>query len=142
VQWLAEFDAQCATPYVNTIRGFFNRPKFASIQLEVGKDALELRYWFEKDIYAYNYTMPYNSNAQRTDKKAATALFTANAKDLALVFAVLPTLPITSSSVVLRGNANVMQIQYSTALAEYEIYIPAADTAGVRDAAAFEMYGA
>lgn len=61
---------------------------------------------------------------------------------LALVFAVLPTLPITSQSVKLVGNDNVMKISYSTELAEYDTYIPAADTAGVRDATAFEEYGA
>lgn len=142
VQWLAEFDAQCATPYINKIRGAFNRPKFASLQLQIGKDALELRYWLEDDVYAYNYTLPYNSNAKRVGKKTGTELFTANAKDLALVFAVLPTLPITSKSVVLTGNANLMQIKYSTELADYLTFIPAADTAGVRDEAAFEMYGA
>ena len=75
-------------------------------------------------------------------KKTGTELFTANAKDLALVFAVLPTLPITSPNVLLAGNANVMRIKYSTELADYETYIPAADIAGVRDATAFEMYGA
>jgi hypothetical protein len=141
-QWLAEFDAQCATPYINKIRGFFNRSKYASLQLQIGKDALELRYWYEDDAYAYNYSLPFNNNAKRMGKKTATELFTANAKDLALVFAVLPTLPITSPSVQLAGNANVMQIKYSTELADYETYIPAADTAGARDTTAFEMYGA
>lgn len=142
VQWLAEFDAQCATPYVNTIRGFFDRQKFGSIQLQVAKTELELRYWYEDDVYAYNYSLPYNSNAKRLGKKTSTELFTANAKDLALVFAVLPTLPITSQNVLLSGNSNVMRIKYSTELADYETYIPAADTAGVRDATAFELYGA
>jgi hypothetical protein len=141
-QWLAEFDAQCATPYINKIRGFFNRSKFASLQLQIGKDALELRYWYEDAAYAYNYSLPFNSNAKRTGKKTGTELFTANAKDLALVFAVLPTLPIISPNVQLAGNGNVMRIKYSTELADYETYIPAADTAGARDATAFEMYGA
>jgi hypothetical protein len=141
-QWLAEFDAQCATPYINKIRGFFNQPKFASIQLQIGKNALELRYWYEDGAYAYNYNLPFNSNAKRTGKKTGTELFTANAKDLALVFAVLPTLPITSANVLLSGNSNVMRVKYNTELADYETYIPAADTAGVRDATAFEMYGA
>jgi hypothetical protein len=141
-QWLAEFDAQCTTPYISKIRGFFNQPKYASLQLQIGKDALELRYWYEDAAYAYNYSLPFNSNAKRTGKKTATELFTANAKDLALVFSVLPTLPITSTNVQLAGNANVMRIRYSTELADYETYIPAADTAGARDATAFEMYGA
>jgi hypothetical protein len=141
-QWLAEFDAQCATPYINKIRGFFNQPKFASLQLQIGKDKLELRYWYEDAAYAYNYSLPFNSNAKRMGKKTGTELFTANAKDLALVFAVLPTLPITSANLLLSGNSNVMRIKYSTELADYETYIPAADTAGVRDATAFEMYGA
>lgn len=142
IQWLAEFDAQCATPYINKIRGFFNQTKYASLQLQIGKDALELRYWHEDGAYAYNYKLPFNSNAKRTDKKASTELFTANAKDLALVFAVLPTLPITSSNVLLSGNSDMMRVKYSTELADYETYIPAADTAGERDATAFEMYGA
>ena len=141
-QWLAEFDAQCSTPYINKIRGFFNQPKYSSLQLQIGKDDLELRYWHEDNAYAYNYRLPFNNNAQRMGKKTETELFTANAKDLALVFAVLPTLPITSANVLLSGNSNVMRVKYSTLLADYETYIPAADTAGLRDAAAFAMYGA
>lgn len=142
LQWLAEFDAQCATPYINKIRGFFNQPKFASLQLQIGKYGLELRYWYENGAYAYNYSLPFASNAKRKGKKTTDALFTANAKDLALVFAVLPTLPITSPNVQLAGNKDVMRIKYSTELAEYETYIPAADAAGERSAEAFEMYGA
>lgn len=142
VQWLAEFDAQCATPYINKVRGFFNQAKFAALQIQLGKTSIELRYWYEDDVYAYNYSLPYNTNAKRVGKKINTELFTANAKDLALVFAVLPTLPITSSSVLLSGNSNVMQVKYSTELADYETYIPAADTTGLRDATACEMYGA
>lgn len=142
VQWLAEFDAQCATPYINKIRGFFNQSKYASLQLQIGKDAMELRFWYEDGAYAYNYSLPFNSSAKRTGKKTGTELFTANAKDLALVFAVLPTLPITSANVLLSGNSNVMRIKYSTEIADYETYIPAADTAGARDATVFEMYGA
>jgi hypothetical protein len=140
-QWLAEFDAQCTTPYINKIRGFFNQPKYANLQLLIDKTALELRYWCEDGAYAYNYSLPYKTNAKRTGKKVAAELFTANAKDLALVFSVLPTLPITSTNVQLAGNVNVMRVKYSTELADYETYIPAADTAGMRDATAFEMYG-
>jgi len=55
---------------------------------------------------------------------------------------VLPTLPITSPNVLLAGNSNVMRLKYSTELSDYETYIPASDTAGARDATAFEMYGA
>lgn len=144
VQWLAEFDAQCATPYVKKIRGFFNRSQFASLQLQIGKTDLELRYWWDEKAKAYaeNYSLPFKTNAKRTDKRASTKLFTSNAKDLALVFAVLPTLPITSSHVQLAGNSHVMRLTYSTALADYETYIPAADTEGARDTTAFEMYGA
>ena len=144
VQWLAEFDAQCATPYVNKIRGFFNQPKFASLQLQIGKDAMELRYWFDDETKAYaeSYSLPYNTNAKRKGRKKGTELFTANAKDLALVFAVLPTLPITSKHVQLAGNSNALKISYSTELAGYETYIPAADTSGARDATVFEDYGA
>ena len=142
VQWLAQFDAQCTTPYIHKIRGFFNQAKYASLQLQISKAALELRYWYEDGAYAYNYNLPFNANAQRTGKITGTELFTTNAKDLALVFSVLPTLPITSANVQLAGNANVMRIKYSTELADYETYIPAADTAGARDGTAFEMYGA
>lgn len=144
VQWLAEFDAQCATPYIQNIRSFFNQAKYASLQLQIGKDALELRYWFDDKTQAYaeSYKLPYNANAKRKGRKKGAELFTANAKDLALVFAVLPTLPITSQHVQLAGNDNVMRITYSTELTDYETYIPAADTAGVRDATVFEEYGA
>lgn len=143
-QWLAEFDAQCATPYINKIRGSFNKAHLASLQLQIGKNALELRYWFDEETKAYadSYTLPYNNNAKRTGQNTGTELFTASAKDLALVFAVLPTLPITSPNVLLAGNSTVMRLKYSTELADYETYIPAADTAGARDATAFEMYGA
>lgn len=141
-QWLAEFDALCATPYIHKIRGFFNRAKFASLQLQIDANAIELRYWYEDGAYAYNYRLPFNNNAKRSGKNISTEQFTANAKDLALVFAVLPTLPITSTNVQLAGNSNVMRIRYSTHLADYETYIPAADTAGVRDATVFSMYGA
>ena len=95
-----------------------------------------------RDLAVEMFNAGFNSNAKRTGKKASTELFTANAKDLALVFAVLPTLPITSANVLLAGNSNVMRVKYSTELADYETYIPAADTAGARDATAFEMYGA
>ena len=144
VQWLAEFDAQCASPYVNKICGFFNKAQYARLQLQIGKDDLQLRYWFDEETKAYaeSYTLPYNTNAKRKGRKKGTELFTANAKDLALVFAVLPTLPITSQHVQLAGNGNVMRLTYSTELADYETYIPAADTAGVRDATVFEEYGA
>lgn len=144
VQWLAEFDAKCATPYINKIRGFFNQPKFASLQLQIGKRDLELKYWFDDKTKAYaeSYSIPYSTNAKRTGKKKSTELFTANAKDLTLVFAVLPTLPITSQNVRLSGNNEVMRIAYTTELADYETYIPAADTTGLRDATVFEVYGA
>lgn len=143
-QWIAEFDAQCATPYINKIRGSFNKAHLASLQLQIGKNALELRYWFDEETKAYadSYTLLYNNNAKRTGQNTGTELFTASAKDLALVFAVLPTLPITSFNVLLTGNSNVMRLKYSTELADYETYIPASDTAGARDATAFEMYGA
>jgi hypothetical protein len=142
VQWLAEFDAQCTGPYINKIRGFFNRSKFASLQLQIGTSDLELRFWYEEKAFAYNYTLPFNANAKRTDSKPSKQLFTANAKDLALVFSVLPTLPITSDSVLLSGNGAVLRVKFSTELADYETFIPAADTAGKRDTTAFEMYGA
>jgi hypothetical protein len=51
-------------------------------------------------------------------------------------------LPITSQNVRLSGNSNVMRITYTTELADYETYIPAADQAGVRDTTVFEEYGA
>ena len=142
VQWLAEFDAQCAAPYINNIRGFFNRPQFASLQLQISKTDLELRYWLDEKTKAYaeSYTLPYKTNAKRIDTPARTKLFTANAKDLALVFAVLPTLPITSSHVQLAANSHVMRIAYDTELAAYEIYIPAGEANGARDATAFETY--
>ena len=112
------------------------------MQLQIDKKALQLRYWYEDGAYAYNYSLPFNSNAKRMGKNSGTELFTANSKDLALVFAVLPTLPITSPNVLLAGNSNVMRLKYSTELADYETYIPASDIAGARDATAFEMYGA
>lgn len=96
VQWLMEFDALCATPYIHKIRGFFNRAKYASLQMQIGHDKMTVRYWFEEGGYAYNYVIPYGKNAKRSGKKLDTAMFTANAKDLALVFAVLPTLPIST----------------------------------------------
>lgn len=144
VQWLAEFDARCATPYINKIRGFFNKSHLASLQLQIGKNDLQLSYWFDDKTKAYaeTYALPYNTNAKRKGRKKGTELFTANAKDLALLFAVLPTLPITSQHVQLAGNGNVMRIAYSTELAAYETYIPAASASGVRDATVFEVYGA
>jgi hypothetical protein len=42
----------------------------------------------------------------------------------------------------LSGNSNVMRITYTTELADYETYIPAADQAGVRDTTVFKEYGA
>lgn len=144
VQWLAEFDAKCATPYVNKIRGFFNKSEYASLQLKLTKADLKLSYWYDKKVQSYSesYSLPYNQNAKRTDKAAGDKLFTANAKDLALVFTVLPTLPITSQHVLLSGNSNVMRIKYSTALADYETFIGAADEAGERDTTVFELHGA
>jgi hypothetical protein len=144
VQWLAEFDAQCATPYVNKIRGFFNKTKFASLQLQIGQSDVEVRYWLNEDekSYAESYSIPYNGHANLQKAQDRAGLFTGNSKDLALVFAVLPTLPITSEHVLLSGNEHLMRIKYSTELADYETYIPAAELKGWRDATAFEMYGA
>lgn len=144
VQWLAEFDAQCATPYVNKIRGFFNRTKFASLQMQIGHSDVEVRYWLNDDekTYAESYSIPYNTSANLIKAQGGAGLFTGNSKDLALVFAVLPTLPIISEHVQLAGNEHVMRIKYSTELADYETYIPAAELNGWRDATAFEMHGA
>lgn len=49
-QWIAEFDAQCATPYINKIRGFFNQTKYSSLQLQIDEKALQLRYWYDRAI--------------------------------------------------------------------------------------------
>ncbi len=133
VQWLREFDALCATPYVDKIRGFFDKPKFQSLLLNISATELELAYWWDakEKGYAESYKLPYTAGTSLA-AQAADYSFTANARDLALVFATLPSLPITSPHVSIQGNANVLRVSYTTDLAEYETYIPAADVAGNR----------
>lgn len=143
VAWLREFDALVATPYIGKIRGSFDKEEFRSVLLEVGAGGVKLSYWWDRKAKAYaeSYSLAYGSTAS-VAAQTSDHSFTANPKDFALVFAVLPTLPITSSHVSVSGNANVMRITYSTDLADYETYIPAADVNGKRDATAFEIYGA
>ncbi len=103
---------------------------------------LELAYWWDikEKCYAESYKLPYAPGTTRTSQIGDYS-FTANARDLALVFATLPSLPITSPHVSIQGNANVLRVSYTTDLAEYETYIPAADTAGKRDVTVFTPYG-
>ena len=96
----------------------------------------------DEKSYAESYSIPYNANATLVKAQGGAGLFTGHSKDLALVFAVLPTLPIISEQVLLSGNEHVMRIKYRTELADYETYIPAAELDGWRDATAFEMHGA
>lgn len=142
VQWLRDFDALCATPYIDKIRGFFDKAHLQSLLLNISATELELAYWWDTKTkgYAESYKLPYAAGTTRTAQTGDYS-FTANAKDLALVFATLPSLPITSQHVSIQGNANVLRVSYTTDLAEYETYIPAADTAGKRDATVFTPYG-
>lgn len=142
-QWLREFDALIATPYIDKIRGAFDKAAHASLKLGVTDTKLTLGYWWDSKAgaYAESYSLPF-AHGTGSNVNTGEQSFTANAKDLALVFATLPTLPITSQHVSLQGNQHLLRIAYSTDLAEYETYIPAADTAGKRDATAFAQYGA
>ena len=142
VQWLREFDALCATPYIDKIRGFFDKAKFQSLLLNISATELELAYWWDakEKGYAESYKLPYTAGTSLA-APGADYSFTANARDLALVFATLPSLPITSQHVSIQGNSNVLRVSYTTDLAEYETYIPAADTAGKRDVTVFTPYG-
>lgn len=142
-QWLAEFDATCATPYIEKIRGFFNRPKYTSLHLRSNKEGLKLSYWWDNKLksYAETYSLPYG-NSVTGSGSFEDAEFTAKAKDLALVFAVLPTLPITNNTVTISANKTLMRVAYSTELADYETFIPAADAEGEYDVSAFTQYGA
>ncbi len=142
VQWLREFDALCATPYVDKIRGFLDKPKFQSLLLNISATDLELAYWWDakQKSYAESYKLPYAAGTVLTAQSADYS-FTANARDLALVFASLPSLPITSQHVSIQGNANVLRVSYTTDLAECETYILPADTTGKRDATVFTPYG-
>lgn len=144
VQWLQQFDALCATPYLSKVRGGFDKPKFASICLHVGKDRADWNFWWDekRGSYAESYSALYGKDAKRGKTQLEAPKFTANAKDFAAVFAVLPGLPITSAHVMLEGNAHVLRVSYSTELADYETYIPAADAVGKRDTTAFDQYGA
>jgi hypothetical protein len=142
VEWLREFDGLIATPYIEKIRGAFDKPAHASLKLTISNTKLALAYWWDSKTKAYaeSYELDYGTGAS-SNVTAGEQGFTGNAKDLALMFATLPTLPITSQHVSIQGNQHVMRIAYSTDLAAYETFIPAADVAGKRDATAFEQYG-
>jgi hypothetical protein len=143
VDWLREFDALIATPYIDKIRGAFDKPAHASLKLTISNTKFALAYWWDSKTksYAESYDLDYGTGTSG-NVTAGEQGFTGNAKDLALVFATLPTLPIASQHVSIQGNRHVMRIAYSTDLAAYETFIPAADVAGKRDATAFEQYGA
>lgn len=143
VEWLTEFDAQCATAYIDKIRGAFNNEKYRTIRLDIGTKALNWQYWLNEKTgnYGQSFSLQYGNAAKRKDKSKGVS-FVGHAKDMAQVFATLPTLPITSSNITLSGNENVLRISYSTELASYETFIPACDADGSRDNSAFAMYGA
>jgi hypothetical protein len=56
--------------------------------------------------------------------------------DLVQVFATICEAQL-EGNVVIEGNKNLMHIQYSTAIADYDLYIPACDLKGKRDATYF-----
>jgi len=141
-QWLAELDASCMTPWINSIGGQFDKTENAWIGFEIDKDKLVLQAWWDAKAkkFQQSYAIPFTNNGT-VKLGSGKSSFACSPKDAAPFFATLPTLPITSANVLIRANTHVMEISYETQLADYVHYIPATNEAGKPDSTLFTAYG-
>jgi hypothetical protein len=142
-QWLKHFDAMCIDNWLSHTRGMFNKKQMLRVALIPSATELKLKHWWlgAKNGYERENDTLFGKDAKAT-LNVKEPKFDCSPKDLAVVFSTLPEMHLTCGHVIIRANANVMQISYSTDLAEYETFIPAVNDEGKADATAFDVYGA
>jgi hypothetical protein len=142
-QWLKHFDAMCIDNWLSHTRGMFNKKQMLRVALIPSATELKLKHWWlgAKNGYERENDTLFGKDAKAT-LNVKEPKFDCSPKDLAVVFSTLPEMHLTCAHVIIRANANVMQISYSTDLAEYETFIPAVNDEGKADATAFDVYGA
>jgi hypothetical protein len=141
--WLHKLDAQCFNRWIAEIKGYFNRQHNSHIQFVVSSTDFTLKHWWDwkKQQYEREHSVALGDDDATIKIRGKNLEFRTHPKDAALVFSALARLPIANDSVVIRANSEIMRIDYATDLAEYRVYIPAADTAGERVSAPFTGYG-
>jgi hypothetical protein len=141
-QWLKRFDATCIDNWLTHTRGMFNKKQMQRVALAPTSTELTLKHWWLGTGKGYEraHDTVFGNEATATLHKK-DPVFECSPKDLAVVFSTLPLMPLTCEQVIIRANENVMQITYSTDLADYESFIPAVTDAGEADATAFKIYG-
>jgi hypothetical protein len=142
-QWLRRFDAVCIDNWLTRTRGMFNKKQMQRVALVPTTTELKLKHWWlgAGGGYERDNDTDFGSDAQAT-LHMKEPKFECSPKDLAVVFSTLPQMPLTCEQVHIRANAHIMQISYSTDLADYETFIPAVDETGQADATEFQVYGA
>ena len=141
-QWLKSFDAQCVDNWLTHTKGLFNKKQMQRVALVANSTELTLKHWWLGTGQGYEraHATLFSGSATST-LHADEPQFECSPKDLAMVFSMLPQMPLTSSQVHITANAHVMKISYSTDIADYETFIPAINDAGEADATAFKIYG-
>ena len=124
-QWMAAFDARCMSEWINGIKGFFNRPQNKKVALRVDADSLTLHYWWDKDksVYEKSFSMPIDSGSTVTitNKVGTIELFP---KDAMLLFAAIPTLPLSNNEISIKRSTDGLLVDYETDLATYRSLLP------------------
>mgnify|MGYP006914310935 FL=1 len=141
-QWLKRFDATCIDNWLTHTRGMFNKKQMQRVALAPSSTELTLKHWWlgtGKGYERAHNTIFVNEATATLHKK--DPVFECSPKDLAVVFSTLPRMPLTCEQVIIRANKHVMQITYSTDMADFDTFIPAITDEGKADATAFEVYG-
>ena len=125
-QWLAEFDAECASAWIGQVKSFFNKSHNQQIGICVDKDALQLLWWWDatESKYLRSYTMPFNAGTAIEIKSAETQTVHLQPKDAMLLFSALPSLPLTSNKIKVFCVDGYIYIDYETDLAKYRSELP------------------
>jgi len=141
-QWLKYFDATCIDNWLTHTRGMFNKKQMQRIELTPSSLELKMEHWWLGTGKGYERENGaiFGKNAQVT-LNVEDPSFECSPKDLAVVFSTLPNMALTCENVKICANAHVMQITYSTDLADYETFIPAVNDDGEADATEFSIYG-
>ena len=137
-QWLATFDAVCLTAWINKIAGKHNKPENRTVMVMLTEDELVLHAWWDEK--AQQYQLSYSvalAGITPSFKQDASASFQCAAKDFVLLFSSLPNIVLDTDKITIQANSHVMNINYSTSIADYQHFIPAADTNGKRDETVF-----
>jgi hypothetical protein len=123
--WMTAFNSKCVDEWINAIKGYFNKPQNKKVSLSVSDKALTLQYWWDKDASAYlkTFSMPIDNGTTITVNNEAEAieLFP---KDAMLLFSAIPTLPLSSNAISIKGSADGLFIEYETDLASYRSFLP------------------